>query len=280
MSKNQKTVTPPIELYKKEDEVRIENAERKYDNTHIKELCKCEEEGVIDCYHFPKHFIEAGYPFEPRSFKDVPGWINDAEHVYEEMVNEAVDGDYFIEIGTLLGQSATRMTELIRNSGKKIKFDSIDLFWLIPNVITDYKETLHPHQFYAYYEMIRKTGPSAAGANVLDIVRNPLNQLGLIEYVNFITCDEKYAFELYKDSQLKFVWIDGDHSTGAVYDNLVNFWPKIKSGGVLAGDDLGQVKPDVEKFVKEYKMLQDAGLKIPHIKDVEYGYNHFKIRKQ
>jgi len=39
-----------------------------------------------------------------KSFKDVPGWINDAEFVYPKMVNKAQDGDHFVEIGTLLGQ--------------------------------------------------------------------------------------------------------------------------------------------------------------------------------
>ena len=223
----------------------------------------------------PKHWKERYY-LDIKSYKDVPGWINDAEFVYEEMVNQAKDGAHFVEIGVLLGQSTTRMAELIKKSGKKIKFDAIDLFWPIKHVINNYEETGHPKEFKTYVDEL----VDGFNLRIIDIIKHPLNQLGLIEYVNFITCDEKYAFELYKDSQLKFVWIDGDHSTGAVYDNLVNFWPKIKSGGVLAGDDLGQVKPDVEKFVKEYKMLQDAGLKIPHIKDVEYGYNHFKIRKQ
>ena len=53
------------------------------------------------------------------------------------------------------------------------KFDSIDLFWLIPTVIEDWKINSHPHQFYAYYEMIKKTGPGNHGASIIDIVKNP-----------------------------------------------------------------------------------------------------------
>ena len=48
------------------------------------------------------------------SYKDIPGWINDAEHIYEEIVNEAKDGDIVAEIGTLLGQSSCRMASLIK----------------------------------------------------------------------------------------------------------------------------------------------------------------------
>ena len=62
--------------------------------------------------HIPK-YLKGHYDiYTMNSFKDVPGWINDAEKVYPEMVNKAQDGDHFVEIGTLLGQS----TSLIVNS--------------------------------------------------------------------------------------------------------------------------------------------------------------------
>ena len=47
------------------------------------------------------------------------------------MVDKAQDGDHFVEIGTLLGQSTSYMG-INQRSGKDIKFDSIDLYWLIP----------------------------------------------------------------------------------------------------------------------------------------------------
>ena len=84
-------------------------------NDHI----KCNHE--YDCRCYPKYFKEEGYSLNPKSYKDVPGWINDAEFIYEEIVNEAKDGDYFVEIGTFLGQSTSRMGELIKDSGKKNK---------------------------------------------------------------------------------------------------------------------------------------------------------------
>ena len=61
----------------------------------------------------------------PKSYKDVPGWLNDAEHIFEEIINESQNGDIVAEIGTLLGQSSCRMASLIRESSKNIKFYSI-----------------------------------------------------------------------------------------------------------------------------------------------------------
>ena len=97
-----------------------------------------------------KYYKEEGYPLNPESYKDVPGWINDADFIYKEMVDMAEDGDHFVEIGTLLGQSATRMAQLIRKSRKKIKFDTIDLFWSVQHIIKHYWENVVIHISFVF----------------------------------------------------------------------------------------------------------------------------------
>ena len=54
-----------------------------------------------------------------------------------------------------------------------------------------------------------------------------------------------------------------------VYNHLINFLPKLKNGGVIAGDDIHykEVLDDVEKFSKEYNVK------------VKYDYNSFLITK-
>ena len=213
----------------------------------------------------PKYLKEKYNIFDFNSYKDVPGWVNDAEFIYEEMVNEAQDGDHFVEIGVLLGQSTARMGELIRDSEKDIKFDAIDIFWIIEHAIKNYKLTGHPKEFLHYIDEIK----TEWDLDIINIIRHPLKVLGVVDYVNFITCEEQYAHSIYKDNSLKFVWIDGDHGKDVVYNDLVNFWPKIKNGGTIAGDDIHyeEVLNDVKKFSTEYKV------------DVKYDYNSFKIRK-
>ena len=212
----------------------------------------------------PKYWKEKYDIYVFDSYKDVPGWINDAEKVYPEMVSKAQDGDHFVEIGTLLGQSTSYMGQLIKDSGKDIKFDSIDLFWPIEHVIRNYKSSGHPKEFNQYLSDLQKYDLRAP-----DIINHPLRILGVQEYVNLITCDEKYAHRLYDDNSLKFVWIDGDHGKDIVYNDLVNFWPKMKSGGTIGGDDIAyqEVLDDVKKFSKEYDVK------------VKYDYNSFLITK-
>jgi hypothetical protein len=213
----------------------------------------------------PKYWKEKYDIYAFDSYKDVPGWINDAEKVYPEMVSKAQDGDHFVEIGTLLGQSTSYMGQLIKDSGKDIKFDSIDLFWPIEHVIRNYKSSGHPKEFNQYLSDLQKYDLRAP-----DIINHPLRILGVQEYVNLITCDEKYAHRLYDDNSLKFVWIDGDHGKDIVYNDLKNFWPKIKKGGYIGGDDIHyeEVLDDVKKFSKEYDVK------------VKYDYNSFLITKE
>jgi len=214
----------------------------------------------------PKYLQEKYNIYDFESYKDIPGWINDAEFIYKEMVDEAQDGDHFVEIGTFLGQSTTYMAELIKKSKKKISFDTIDLYWLIPHTIKNYKKAGHPKSFYDYYNDIMKEW----GMCIVDVIKHPMRIIGVDKYVNFITCDERYSHGIYQDNSIQFLWIDGDHGKDIVYNDLINFWPKIKKGGYIGGDDIHykEVLDDVKKFSKEYDVK------------VKYDYNSFLIHKE
>ena len=138
------------------------------------------------------------------------------------------------------------------------------MFWSVQHIVKHYWECGHPYQFRVYMEELENLN-----ADCLDVSKHPLRQLNLLEYVNFITCDEKYAYRLYDNNSLKFVWIDGDHGPNVVYNHLVNFWPKLKVGGVIAGDDIAyiDVLNDVKKFTKENNL------------EITYSHNGFKVIK-
>jgi hypothetical protein len=64
------------------------------------------------------------------------------------------------------------------------------------------------------------------------------------------------------DNSLDFVYLDGDHSEEGVLQDLCDWWPKIKSGGVLAGHDiicpgeinLGWGKP-IQQALQKWEIL-------------------------
>lgn len=75
-----------------------------------------------------------------------------------------------------------------------------------------------------------------------------------------------------KDS-LDWVYIDGNHSYDFVKQDLANYFPKIKSGGFITGDDYGVkgwwnngVKKAVDEFVNQKK----GKVRLVQIKNKQY----------
>lgn len=50
------------------------------------------------------------------------------------------------------------------------------------------------------------------------------------------------AVSAFRDGTLDFVYLDANHSAQAVSEDLRAWWPKVKEGGMLAGDDYGIVE--------------------------------------
>lgn len=84
------------------------------------------------------------------------------------------------------------------------------------------------------------------------------------------------AAQLFPHEFFDWVYIDGNHSYSEVLNDLRSWWPKVKPGGNLAGDDyrwkdeLGtlSVKRAVMEFVKELRVT----LELP-------GESQYIIRK-
>jgi hypothetical protein len=49
------------------------------------------------------------------------------------------------------------------------------------------------------------------------------------------------AAKQFEDNSLDFVYIDGNHMYYAVMEDLTVWFPKIKAGGILAGDDVEDI---------------------------------------
>ena len=180
-----------------------------------------------------------------KSWEDVPGWINDAQWIFKEVVENCKDGDKVVELGTYFGQSACYMGELIKDSGKDIKFDTFDTFEQLepsmragmqPKAIVDYR-----------FHKGRHTAPMSM------IVQSHFEACGVDDYVNLIVCDAFYSHHFYEDNSLMMFYNDGINEQNALYELMNNFWPKIKKGGMMAGDDINfdDVKSAVNKFCKE-----------------------------
>jgi hypothetical protein len=73
--------------------------------------------------------------------------------------------------------------------------------------------------------------------------------------VEILRFKSEEAAVLFEDNYLDYVYIDGEHSYEAVMRDLTNYFPKIKVGGYLIGDDYGWtgIEPAVQDFLKAHK---------------------------
>ena len=151
-------------------------------------------------------------------YQSVEGWF-DFEDVYREAVGRTPSGGRMAEVGVYLGKSLFFLAVEIANSQKNITIEAIDRFaW--------------PHDGFDRIVKLR-------------------TQHGLGHIINLRANDSTRAAYSYPDECFDFVFIDADHTYEAVKADINAWWPKIKTGGVIAGHDWGEEYPGVEKAVIE-----------------------------
>jgi len=151
---------------------------------------------------------------------------------YNEIVNNSEDGALFVEVGSFLGQSTAAMGKFIKDSGKNIDFHAVDIFEL-----SDFSD--EPH-----YDAVKKHG-----GDFLSTFINNIKLAGVAEYITPVKAKSTEAAEQYADRSISFLMIDASHAYEDVVEDIEVWYPKIKLGGIISGDDYDF--EEVEKAVKD-----------------------------
>lgn len=141
------------------------------------------------------------------TWKDVPGHFSFGSF-YDWVVDQAQPGAHFVEVGVFYGRSLIYLAQRAQHEGKSIIIDGIDSF-------------NHPAFLSASEKMCR---------HFLDLT-NTTNLITLT------VMDQIAAAATYADNSLDMVLLDADHSFNGTLDGIQAFLPKVKSGGIIAGDD-------------------------------------------
>jgi predicted O-methyltransferase YrrM len=150
-------------------------------------------------------------------YQNIDGWFS-YEYIYKSVVDQADDDSLFVEIGSFKGRSSAFMAVEIANSGKKIKFDCIDPM----------KPMSH------YVDSADKDPEEFKGYNSEDF-HSRLEQAN--GYYNLLQMTSDEAVNQYEDGSIDFIMIDGDHTYEAVKRDIINYFPKMRPGGLMTGDD-------------------------------------------
>jgi predicted O-methyltransferase YrrM len=167
-------------------------------------------------------------------FNEIPGWFS-YENIYEQMVESAIGGETFVELGAWFGKSTNYLATKIRESKKNIKFTTIDTWKGTDN------EELHQNIVGAFngdifYEFIDNTTLSN-NYSAFDIIK-----------------DSSYnSAKLFTNSSIDYMMIDAGHTYDDVKSDINIWYNKIKPGGIISGDDYGtNIFEGVTRAVNEY----------------------------
>lgn len=153
------------------------------------------------------------------TWENIHGYFNFG-NLYSAMVDYYPDDSHFVEVGAWLGRSAAFMATEIQKSGRRIKFDVIDI-WKTGEWSDE------PH-----FQIEQEVGGDLYKAFI-----NNIEKCGLLDYVNPIRNFSLEEVKNYKDRSLEFVFVDACHSEPEVIKDIEAWLPKVKKGGILAGDD-------------------------------------------
>jgi len=143
-------------------------------------------------------------------YQNIDGFFH-CEPLYRRMVAEARDGDVFVQVGVWRGRAAAFMGVEILNSGKRVTLRAVDAFTTTPD------------------------GSGPVNADRLREVRAALAPLhGVVTVVPSLSVPASARFA---DGSLAFAFVDADHSYRAVKADILAWLPKVRPGGMLAGDD-------------------------------------------
>ena len=186
-------------------------------------LHKVDPYAGFNAYRYPIHLI---------------GWAPD-QPVFDSLVRDFKPRN-IIEVGTWLGLSATRFVQALQQAGLEGHVLCVDT-WLGAREMWDDGTSQDSWQFPPrdldrYNELRLQNGYPQLYYQFLANICH----LGLQDRITPFPQTSLIAARLLKSYgvQADLVYIDGSHDTEDVLSDLRSYWPLVKEGGILLGDDL------------------------------------------
>lgn len=169
-----------------------------------------------------------------NDYYKIPGWFN-YQDSYAALAGELPDGSTIVEIGSFLGRSTKYLANSFFMSEKtNVKIYCIDTWEGSgeEHATVDLKDL---------YEEFRDNLHFYIGRNMVMPLR------GRSDNVDFLS--------MFEDKSVDAIVVDGSHTYEDVWADVYNWWPKLKDGGIMIGDDYNweSVKQGAHKGFTELK---------------------------
>jgi len=173
-----------------------------------------------------------------HDYYKIPGWFNYHE-AYDKLATELPDESTIVEIGSFMGRSTKYLATNFWNAEKmKVRIHSVDTF----KGSSEHSSLKTGNDFSSIFK---------------DNLQFFLNREMVIQHKG--RSDDKAILDYFKDESIDALMIDGAHELEAVKEDVINWYPKVKKGGVIFGDDF---------YLKSVQEGMKQGLN--HVKEPEY----------
>ena len=145
--------------------------------------------------------------------------------------------DLVVELGTRFGESTISLNS---------------------NSIIKRLVTIDPYLRYEDYK--GDGGWNTATDETYERTKRLLSSFSNIEMVRAMSSD---AVDIFEDNSIDFIFVDGNHTYQYILEDLELYYPKVKSGGTLCGDDYfmeagaygkKMVQEAVNEFAEKYSL--------------------------
>lgn len=181
----------------------------------------------------------------PHIYQDIDGWFS-AQQAFVYLIEKTPEYGIFIECGVWKGKSTSFLVVEFANRKKKVELISVDHFkGSKDELTTNHKEVMSKGEFGVRSEFMDNV--------VHGLLRNESYGGAVRNYVSHILYpyESKKSADFLGEIEADVIHIDMGHSCEEVKEDIATWLPKVKKGGILAGDDYDANWPGVVQAVDE-----------------------------
>lgn len=171
--------------------------------------------------------------------ENISGWFN-FRNQYDLILSKIQPKSLVVEVGSYHGKSLSYLVVENINKNLNLQIHAIDL-WGQKNAVSQYDNPEYFKRVYDSYDIFLK------------------NTYPIKDYFTAHRMISWEGASLFVDNSIDYVFIDAGHDEVSVYKDLCAWYPKVKPGGYIGGDDYSNrnkngVKISLDKFCAKEKL--------------------------
>ena len=207
----------------------------------------------------------AADPSQPRwqaCLKQVPGQF-EGQSVYDAVIErvllpEPTQHHIVLELGALMGQGSCymshRLQSIARSHGVQSSFTVLDIWGPVA-----YYGWLKRFQFYEQWDALVSVSQAVQGndtASIRPVWEHLMCTSGaaaaITSHIQGSAKDHTVG-ALFADESISFVYLDTTHQYADTMEELAVWWPKVRRGGWLCGDDYNEGLFPMPRAIRDWK---------------------------